>query len=82
VEHNYPNNQAPSSSQVQLAEMSMPYESDQHYVDYCVHGFGYDRVMNDYMVIRYGDVYGDPLGRMINTNIRPVWEIYSLRSNF
>jgi F-box interacting protein len=71
----------PSDAQLIEWAMSMPLEIAGHHVDYCVHGFGYDHVINDYKVIWYVDVYVDSLGGMIDPNMRPRWEIYSLRSN-
>jgi molecular chaperone HtpG len=76
---------------------SFPYEDEANvhvFVNWYLHGFGYDNVINDYKVIRYVDVYAeDSLGEYvedleeiislggIDTNIGHLWEIYSLRSN-
>ncbi|GAU43966.1 hypothetical protein TSUD_283930 [Trifolium subterraneum] len=72
------------------------YEANVHVSVRCyLHGFGYDHVINDYMVIRYVDVYvvdslGEyvedleeilSLGGKINKTFDPLWEIHSLRSN-
>ncbi|GAU43964.1 hypothetical protein TSUD_283910 [Trifolium subterraneum] len=83
-------------SEVELVQLYMPHGANDYVdfnVDYYVHGFGYDHVINDYNVIRYVDIYRELLCEypedessilldwLVSTDIDPLWEIYSLRSN-
>ena len=84
-------------SQVESVELSIP-DDAKDFVDFYIvsnlHGFGYDRVINDYKIIRYVRfdiessvegyedleeiIYSNSLGQI---SLEPLWEIYSLTSN-
>lgn len=69
-----------------------PSVSVKHYVKVIeqLHGFGYDFVRDDYKIIRYVEFYTDLFSffdAQVNVSLSnvvydPVWEIYSLKSNF
>jgi len=65
---------------------SSPFLSQSRYMTPSVifHGFGYDHVRDDYMVIRYltfFDTDTDEPRKEDYSYVDPMWEIYSLRSN-
>ena len=65
---------------------SSPFLSQSHYMTPLVifHGFGYEHVRDDYMVIRYLIFYEtdtDEPRKEDYLYLDPMWEIYSLRSN-
>jgi F-box interacting protein len=46
--------------------------------EYCLHGFGYDHIRDDYKVIQYVDSYTFNDNVLVNECF---WNIYSLNSN-
>ncbi|XP_045821554.1 F-box protein At1g11270-like isoform X1 [Trifolium pratense] len=65
-------------------KMFIPDEADVSFL-YHVQGFGYDRLINDYKVIRYVGIYVDSYPGdedwLEDLDSDHLWEIYSLRSN-
>ncbi|GAU43963.1 hypothetical protein TSUD_283900 [Trifolium subterraneum] len=71
-------------SMAESFKMLIPDEADVSFL-YHVQGFGYDRVINDYKVIRYVaisvDSYPEGEDRLEDLDCDHLWEIYSLKSD-